>query len=239
MVTVILKYRSKTGIKIVSVTLILTALIALLVLTAAWFFVTNPNPFQKSKVAGIGRSGKGAASKELLETHVRAQVDIAPPRSEANPESLDRAANYIRMHLQKAGLQTEDQIYQVGKAQYRTVRARIAGREKGLIVIGAHYDICGDTPGADDNGSAVAGLLELARLIGESGFPPRKSIELVAWTLEEPPHFREDTMGSYVHAQSLVKQGEVPALAISLEMLGFFSDEENSQSFHVWPLRLL
>ena len=72
-----------------------------------------------------------------------------------------------------------------------------------VVVVGAHYDVCGDQDGADDNASAVASLLELARLLAERRPPVVRRIELVAFTLEEPPFFRTDAMGSAVHARSL------------------------------------
>ena len=71
-------------------------------------------------------------------------------------------------------------------------------------MIGAHYDSCGDTPGADDNASGVAGLLELARLLAAK--PPKHAVELVAYTLEEPPYFRTDSMGSVWHARELCRK---------------------------------
>jgi Zn-dependent M28 family amino/carboxypeptidase len=105
------------------------------------------------------------------------------------------------------------------------------------VVIGAHYDGCGDTYGADDNASGVAGLLELAQLLGRETVPFQ--VELVAYTLEEPPFFATTGMGSHVHAKSLKEQGINLRLMISLEMIGYFSDEPGSQEFPVSPLKLL
>jgi Zn-dependent M28 family amino/carboxypeptidase len=114
-----------------------------------------------------------------------------------------------------------------------------------LLVIGAHYDSHGDasaggqlprgysadthTPGADDNASGVAGLIELARLLGRT--PQKRPIELVAYALEEPPHFRTEHMGSVWHAQSLTDTHRDVELMISLEMIGTFNDASDSQSY--------
>jgi Zn-dependent M28 family amino/carboxypeptidase len=106
-----------------------------------------------------------------------------------------------------------------------------------LIVIGAHYDSCGDTPGADDNASGVAGLLELARVLAEQ--PPKQPVELVAYTLEEPPFFRTENMGSYRHAQSLAALNREVKLMLSLEMIGYFRDAPGSQRYPVGVLQLL
>ncbi len=100
---------------------------------------------------------------------------------------------------------------------------------KERIVVGAHYDAAGPYPGADDNASGVAGLIELAHLLGKATLPLR--VELVAFTLEEPPHFATFQMGSAVHAASLKKQGVSVRLMVSLEMIGYFSDASGSQGF--------
>ncbi|RZK52318.1 MAG: M28 family peptidase, partial [Pedobacter sp.] len=102
------------------------------------------------------------------------------------------------------------------------------------IIVGAHYDSCGDQEGADDNASGVVGLLELARLL--KGQKINQRIDLVAYSLEEPPFFRTEYMGSYIHAKSLVESKTDVFEMISLEMIGYFKDEKKSQSY---PLGLL
>ena len=92
----------------------------------------------------------------------------------------------------------------------------------------------GELPGSDDNASAVAGLLELAVLLGST--PLETRVDLVAFTLEEPPYFNTEHMGSAVHARSLRKQNFAVRIMISLEMIGYFSDAPNSQRF---PLPLM
>ncbi len=81
-----------------------------------------------------------------------------------HPENLDRAAAYIRAQFAKTKAQVREQEYEVNGRRYRNIIARFGGDEN-LIVAGAHYDGCNDTPGADDNASGVAGLLELATLL--------------------------------------------------------------------------
>jgi Zn-dependent M28 family amino/carboxypeptidase len=108
-----------------------------------------------------------------------------------------------------------------------------------VVVVGAHYDVCGDQDGADDNASAVAAMLELARLLAERRPTVARRIDLVAFTLEEPPFFRTDDMGSAVHARSLRQRGVRVAAMVCLEMVGFFSDRPHSQGFPVPGLSLL
>ncbi len=95
------------------------------------------------------------------------------------------------------------------------------------MIIGAHHDSCFITPGADDNASGVAALLELVHLTSELNY--RHDQLFVSFSTEEPPYFGTPDMGSYRLAKQLVAEGEGVALMVSLDMVGYFSDEEGSQ----------
>lgn len=151
-----------------------------------------------------------------------------------NPANLDRCADYIAGHFERAGAKVEFQDFTVMEKRYRNVIGRFGVGKAGKIIIGAHYDSCSDTPGADDNASGVAGLLELARMIGAN--PPDEEVELVAYTLEEPPFFGGPEMGSVIHAKSVAGEKERITGVIVLEMIGYFSDEPGSQ---IYPLPIL
>ena len=161
------------------------------------------------------------------------------PRSFDHPEKLDAAGNYIQSAFRATGADVAEQELRVEGERYRNIVARFGPTSGPLLVIGAHYDSHASpgpgsdadshTPGADDNASGVAGLLELARLLAKT--PPPRPVELVAYTLEEPPHFRTGHMGSVHHAKALAAAGRPVSLMISLEMIGFFSDEPGSQRF--------
>ena len=97
------------------------------------------------------------------------------------------------------------------------------------LIVGAHYDVCMDTPGADDNASAVAGMIETARLLIDENPQLDYCVEFVAYANEEPPFFGSDKMGSYIHAHSL-NENHIDVLGmICYEMIGYFSDEPGSQ----------
>lgn len=209
-------------------------LLVLVVVVVAWltcwilFFqpVVVSNPRSDARV-----------SPERLAAHVRTLSEQFSPRSSLNAPNLERAAVYIADEFRKAGAAVDIQEYAVGGRPYRNVIASFGrrGSPAPLWVVGAHYDAFGETPGADDNASGVAGLIELARLLALNPDPP--ATELVAYGLEEPPHFRTATMGSAVHAGSLRARNASVRGAVILEMIGYFSDEPGSQSYPIGALR--
>lgn len=172
-----------------------------------------------------------------LERHVRRLSHALHPRSYERAANLAAAADYVLAELRAAGARTDVQAYEVDGRSYRNVIARFGPGSGPLLVIGAHYDSCGDTPGADDNASGVAGLIALARALAAT--PPAHPVELVAYTLEEPPFFRSDAMGSVRHARALHEQGREVRLMLSLEMIGYFRDTQDSQRYPIGALELL
>ncbi len=175
--------------------------------------------------------------KERLENDVRFLTELQPARNYLNIQSLNKAADYVFEELSKLDCRVERQKFVVQGNEYQNVIAHFGPENAPKIVIGGHYDVCGDQPGADDNASAVAGVLELARLFHKQKNDLKYHYEFVAYTLEEPPFFRTDQMGSAVHAQSLKDENADVALMISLEMIGYFSEEEGSQDYPVGFLK--
>lgn len=178
-----------------------------------------------------------AVSPERLKTHVQMLSETFSPRDYLNTANLDRTAIYIKDEFEKAHGRVSEQPYKANGRSYRNVIASFGKDSNERLVIGAHYDVCQPLPGADDNASGVAGLLELAHLLGQTELP--LTVELVAYTLEEPPFFRTEAMGSAVHAVALKQQGIVVRAMFSLEMIGYFSDEPGSQKFPNPILKLL
>jgi Zn-dependent M28 family amino/carboxypeptidase len=186
----------------------------------------------------VPSAGVERANASLLRRHVEFLTQEAAPRDSDHPESLDRAAAYIRREFEQSSARVADQAWQVRGRDYRNVIASFGPADGPLgpiLIVGAHYDAFGDfgaNPGADDNASGTAGLLELARLL--AAHPPGHRVDLVAYANEEPPFFGSPWMGSAVHARSLARQ-DVRGM-ICLEMIGYFTAEQP------WPsavLRLL
>lgn len=176
-------------------------------------------------------------SPERLQAHVRMLSETLHPRSIDNLTNLAAAADYIHAQFAASGAAVSDQWFEDGGEKYRNVVARFGPSEGSLLVIGAHYDSYEATPGADDNASGVAGLIELAQLLARH--PPQQPVELVAYTLEEPPHFRTPSMGSAHHARSLRAAGRPVSLMLALEMIGWFSDTPGSQNYPLPGMDLL
>ncbi len=175
------------------------------------------------------------AQSERLKQDVLALYSTPQPRSIYHPESLNIASNYIQQEWEKLGLTVEKQEFEAQGVDVRNLIVRLGPQEGERWVVGAHYDSCSEdgveNRGADDNASAVAVLLEVSRLIVENKIELKRPLELVAYTTEEPPFFATKMMGSYVHAESLSKTNTKVKGMLSLEMLGYFSEEKNSQEF--------
>ncbi len=169
-------------------------------------------------------------SPDALESHVRKLSEDFVPRSWRHLGNTKRTADYIRTEFASAGAgQVSDQWFEVSGFRYRNVSLLLGDADEPRIVVGAHYDGYGPYPAADDNASGVAGLIELGRLLSES--PVSSPVELVAYPLEEPPYFGTREMGSWHHADSLKTKGVAIRFMISLEMIGYFSDESGSQDY--------
>lgn len=173
----------------------------------------------------------GPAEVELR-TELRQQVEALVSygqRNLFNYRGLFECAGYIKKTWEEAGFQVESQEYDVAGELFVNLWVEIPGSEEpdSIVVVGAHYDTVPGTAGADDNSSAVSGLLSLSRWA--RGLKPRKTLRFVAFVNEEPPYFMTAAMGSYVYAEECHRKEEKIAGMVCLEMLGYFSDEPGSQ----------
>ncbi len=188
-----------------------------------WFLLTQPF------IRPANAPPEVAVSAERLARHVRMLAGELPPRGHDNIEGLQRSAEYIWNMFAASGGRVSEQSFLVEGQIHKNIRLELGPETGERLIVGAHYDTAHGLPGADDNASGVAGLLELAGILGRH--PPATKVELVAFTLEEPPYFRTRYMGSSVHATWLAQQGLKPRLMLALEMIGYFRDEPGSQQY--------
>ena len=167
--------------------------------------------------------------------------EIGDRNVSAQYEGLCKAADYIEESFTEAGYSVSRQGYELslhsleGRECYN-LEVEITGSEKPneIVVIGAHYDSLEGTPGANDNASGVAALLALARAFAGKGTV--RTLRFVAFTNEEPPYFQSEHMGSFVYAGRCRERDENIVAMLSLETIGYYTDEEGSQSY---PLGLM
>ncbi len=162
-----------------------------------------------------------AALEDALRKHVEVlTVDIGP-RTVFHGDSLARAARYIGDVFESSGLKVAEQVYRYRGQRVANLIATPAGvdRAAAYYVIGAHYDTGPSTPGADDNASAVAVMLELGRRLPETRRPA--PVRLVAFTLEESPAFASRNQGSRRFVRERQKAGDRVLGAVILEMVGY------------------
>lgn len=215
--------------------------LALLAGTALWFAATVrgclalPGESFAGPVPAL--DADGVAARERMR---RAVEELAGPlarRHLGQPETLHAAARYLEDELAALGFAVERHGYDVGGAEVRNLEVRVPGGALAdqQVVVGAHYDSCLGLPGADDNASGVAGVLELARRF--HGKQPDRTLVLVLFVNEEPPYFWTDDMGSLVHARRARARGDRIVAMLSLETIGTFLDTPGSQRYP-WPLGL-
>ncbi|MEA3462862.1 MAG: M28 family peptidase [Bacteroidota bacterium] len=171
------------------------------------------------------------AKRERLYRDVDFLCAIRPYRNYKNLDSLEKASSYISGEFASHGYKPVEQLWEAEGNEYKNIIASYREEKERRLIVGAHYDVAGDQEGADDNASAVAGLLETARLVSENQPALDYGIDFVAYNLEEVPFFTTEKMGSFIHAKSLYESGVNVRGMICYEMIGYFSDEPGSQKF--------
>jgi Zn-dependent M28 family amino/carboxypeptidase len=166
---------------------------------------------------------------ESLTRHVDRLAGLIGPRHLGLPRAFAAAAAFVERELTDAGYTTSRQTYAVGNHEVANIAAELPGgrRKDEIVVVGAHYDSVWSTPGADDNASAVAVLIEVARLMRP--LQPQRTVRFVGFACEEPPHFHMSDMGSQVYARECRTKGERIYGMLCLEMVGYYSTEPGSQ----------
>jgi hypothetical protein len=177
------------------------------------------------------------ALEKELRSHVQMLAGQIGERNVFHHERLIMAADYIRTTLAGAGYEVRRQPYEVAGKICENLEAEVRGsRRPSDIIIGAHYDSVQGSPGANDNASGVAAILALARAFAKT--TPAQTLRFVLFANEEPPFFQTEHMGSRVYAKRSRERGEKIVLMLSLETIGYYSDEPGSQHL-LFPLNLI
>ena len=181
-----------------------------------------------------------AALSASLERHIASIA--AREHNIAHYNELEKVARYIEATLESFGYSVGRQEFTADGRKVRNIDLTIepsAGKpDPQVVVVGAHYDSARGTPGANDNATGVAAVIELARLLRDLRGTADKRIRLVLFVNEEPPYFMTDAMGSLQYARALAARKERVVAMYSLETIGFYSSQPGSQRYPA-PFNLL
>jgi Zn-dependent M28 family amino/carboxypeptidase len=195
-------------------------------------------------IAMPGSSYSGALKpltddEKVLVESLRRHVGAVASREHnmSHPAELEAAARHIEVTLSDLGYGTAAQRFVVNGKEVRNIEVEVPGGAHAgeVVIVGAHYDSVLGAVGANDNGSGVAAMLELARLFKDAR--PARTLRFVAFVNEEPPYYESDEMGSRVYARRSRERGEHIVAMLSLETIGYYSDEPGSQQYP-FPLSL-
>lgn len=152
-------------------------------------------------------------------------------RNTTEYRQLQQSEAYVSDRFRALGFTVRQESFTASNKQVMNIEAELKGTRTPdeIVVVGAHYDSPPDSPGANDNASGVAALLELARQFKEA--MPERTLRFVAFVNEEPPFFQTNQMGSRVHAAGAKKRGENIVAMLSLETIGYYSDTAKSQQY--------
>jgi hypothetical protein len=175
--------------------------------------------------------GPTRVEREALERHVEQLAHEIGERNVFRPQALAAAADYIQSVWEAQGYEVARQVYEVEGvdcANLEVSRIGVCEPDK-VLLIGAHYDSVRGSPGANDNASGVAALLELSRLFAD--LAPALTVRFVAFVNEEPPFFFGRHQGSMVYAKAARRRGDDIRLMIALETIGYYREEPGSQRY--------
>ena len=184
-------------------------------------------PTSKYKVILSGEELASSRRMRWIVTFLSEDIGV---RNYIHYQNLQEAADFIQKSFEEIGYSVELMPYEINGEVFKNIIAEKPGNntESGILLIGAHYDSCFN-PGADDNASGIAGLIELARLLKD--VPLTHTLRFAAFVNEEPPFFLTSQMGSAVYVEHVKSKGEPLSAAVILEMLGFYSEKLFSQRY--------
>lgn len=173
-----------------------------------------------------------------LQRHVQALAGDIGVRSDETYPNVQRAAAYIERRLKDLGFTVMSQEYAARDHTYRNIEATlpgVPGHAHEVVILGAHYDTAEGAPGADDNASGVAGVLELARIFAQEH--QARTIRFVFFPNEEPPSFPTADMGSRQYATAARERNDQIVAMLSIESIGYYDLDKGSQRYP-FPLNL-
>ena len=203
------------------------ATVGLLIFISILLFEVRINALEQEKEF-VGRAEQIITN---LERHIAVLSKDIGERNLILYQTLERAVNYIKDEFKDYGYQPEEHIYYLENKPFKNIIATKKGKNlsRKIIIVCAHYDSVIGSPGADDNASGVAGLLELSRILFKDNLD--KTVKLIAFTNEEPPLYLSSSMGSFRYVREAKKRGEDIEGALCLESIGFYSDNNKSQNY--------
>lgn len=205
------------------------ALLAALCIAVLWYSLHVPGTSYRGALPPAEPRSEALAGR--LREHVAAIA--SGPRNIGHYEALEAAATYIEQTLRGLDYAVGPQVYEVHDLPVRNLEATLepvtGSAEAETVVIGAHYDSAGDSPGANDNGSGTAAVIELARML--RGERLKRRLRFVLFVNEEPPYFQTPDMGSFRYARMLAARKEPVAAMLSLETLGYYAAQPGSQTY--------
>ena len=199
------------------------------VMGAAWYVTAAPGLSYRGALPPPSAEHQAAAGR--LKAHVTHLAHTIGARDVTHPKQLAAAEAYLTEQLKAVGYAPTRQPYAVGAVVVANVMAELKGsaRPDEIVVVGAHYDCVETTPGADDNASGTAALIELARRL--KGQRLARTVRFVGFVNEEPPYFKTEQMGSLVNARAAARAKENVTAMISLEMLGYYDPRAGAQKY--------
>jgi Zn-dependent M28 family amino/carboxypeptidase len=169
------------------------------------------------------------AISRRLRDRIEALAGRIGERNVYRPDSLRAALEYLERAWRRQGYEPRRQTYRVEGTSCSNVEVERRGttRAEEIVLVGAHYDSVVGSPGANDNASGVAAVLEISAILASKS--PERTVRCVAFVNEEPPFYRGRKMGSQVYARAARERGDDIRAMFSLETIGFYSDEPGSQ----------
>jgi Zn-dependent M28 family amino/carboxypeptidase len=205
------------------------AVILVVLLSGIAWMISMPGDSWSGPLPPLSDAERRTADR--LQHHVDVLAGQIGERNVELPDALAAAAGYIRDTLAAGGYTVAAQSFTSRGHAVENLEVELPGSRlpDEIIVVGAHYDSVTGSPGGNDNGSGVAAMLEIARLLADQDLP--RTVRLVAFVNEEPPFFYSEEMGSRVYANRSRERGERIRAMLALETIGYYTDIPGSQRY--------